>query len=49
MITDGSKIQFWISDDANKIPLRIESELMIGSLRCDLIEWRGLRHPLRFR
>ncbi len=46
LITDGSKIQFWISDDANKIPLRIESELMIGSLRCDLIEWRGLRHPL---
>ncbi|MEZ4852555.1 MAG: DUF3108 domain-containing protein [Bacteroidia bacterium] len=31
MITDGSKIVFWISDDANKIPLRIESDLAIGS------------------
>mgnify|MGYP006268408997 CR=1 FL=1 len=45
-ITDGSEIHFWISDDLNKIPLRIECELMIGSLDCDLIEWRGLRHPL---
>jgi hypothetical protein len=45
LITDGSKIQFWISDDANKVPLRIASELMIGSLKCDLIQWEGLRHP----
>lgn len=46
LMTDGSDIQFWISDDDNKIPLRIESQLMIGSISCDLVEWRGLRHPL---
>ena len=45
LITDGSKIEFWISDDANKIPLRIQSDLAIGSLKADLIETRGLRHP----
>lgn len=46
LVTDGSTIVFWISDDANKIPLRIESDLMIGSLKADLIEWNQLMHPL---
>ncbi|MEL6672222.1 MAG: DUF3108 domain-containing protein [Bacteroidota bacterium] len=46
MITDGSTIQFWISDDDNKIPLRIESDLMIGSLKADLMSYSGLSHPL---
>jgi len=46
MVTDGSTIVFWISDDANKVPLRIESDLMIGSLRADLIEWKQLLYPL---
>ncbi len=45
LITDGSKIDFWISDDDNKIPLRIQSDLMIGSLKADLIETKGLKHP----
>jgi hypothetical protein len=45
LMTDGSSILFWMSDDANKVPLRIESELMIGSLKADLIEWSALRHP----
>ncbi|MEM6261432.1 MAG: DUF3108 domain-containing protein [Bacteroidota bacterium] len=44
LITDGSKIEFWISDDHNKIPLRIKSDLAIGSLKADLVEWRNLRH-----
>lgn len=49
MITDGSTVQFWISDDPNKIPLRIESELMVGSLKADLIDHNGLLHSLTSR
>jgi hypothetical protein len=45
LVTDGSRIHFWISEDDNKIPLRIESDLAIGSLKADLVEWKGLRHP----
>lgn len=46
IITDGSKIDFWISDDDNKIPLRIESQLAIGSVKADLIETKNLKNPL---
>ncbi|RMG66846.1 MAG: DUF3108 domain-containing protein [Bacteroidetes bacterium] len=42
MITDGSTIQFWISEDEQKLPLRIESDLMIGSLKADLMEVRRM-------
>jgi len=37
---------FWVSDDKNYIPLRVEFELMIGSLKCDLIEYDGISHDL---
>lgn len=46
LVTDGSTIVFWVSYDKNKIPLRIESDLMIGSLKADLIEWDNLLHPI---
>lgn len=49
MITDGSEIQFWISDDDNKAPLRVRSELAVGALAADLIESRGLVHPMSSR
>lgn len=45
LITDGSTITFWASDDKNKIPIRINSELLIGSIKADLVEYANLRHP----
>ncbi len=45
LITDGSKITLWISDDQNKIPIRMKSDLMIGSVKADLLTYKNLRHP----
>lgn len=45
LITDGSKIRFWISDDDNKVPIRIVTDLAIGKLKVDLMEHRDLMHP----
>lgn len=44
MITDKSQIHFWLSDDNNKIPLRIETELTIGSIKADLVEYKNLKN-----
>jgi hypothetical protein len=46
LLTDGGKVDFWISDDKNKLLLRMESELWVGSIKADLIESRGLKHPM---
>jgi hypothetical protein len=37
-------LTFWISADQNKIPLKIEAELAVGSLTAELDEFKGLSH-----
>ncbi|MEN9443190.1 MAG: hypothetical protein RIS47_80 [Bacteroidota bacterium] len=38
---------FWITDDKNFIPMRVQMNLMIGSFKTDLVEHKGLRNPLQ--
>jgi len=42
----GEKMTVWISDDPNHIPLRIESPIVVGSLKVDMMQYRNLRYPL---
>lgn len=42
-------LYLWISDDANRIPVRVESGLVIGSVQVDLDKASNLRHPLTSR
>lgn len=37
---------FWVSNDKNRIPLRVQFDLFIGTLKCDLISHSGLSHTL---
>jgi len=34
----------WISDDANKIPVRVKFDLIVGSIKCDLTGYSGLKY-----
>ena len=34
----------WFSNDRNYLPIRVKFELFIGSLKCDLIEYEGLKY-----
>jgi|MDTF01.1.fsa_nt_gb hypothetical protein len=36
----------WISDDANKVPIRLETDLVIGSIKLDLVDYKNLSVPL---
>ena len=42
----GEKMTVWVSDDMNKIPVRIESPISVGSIKVDMMTRRNLRHPL---
>ena len=44
---EQESLTVWISDDANKIPLRIKAELAVGSLKADLEQYKGLVSPLK--
>lgn len=42
---DEENVTLWISDDENKIPLKIKASLLIGSAKAELIQYSGLVHP----
>lgn len=44
---DGSEFFVWISDDANKVPVLLESPLRVGSVRARLVAYDGLKHRHR--
>lgn len=46
LFSGGEKMTVWVSDDANKVPLRIESPIVIGSVKVDMMGYKGLRYPL---
>jgi hypothetical protein len=42
----GEKMTVWVSDDQNKIPVRIESPISVGSIKVDMMGRKNLRYPL---
>ena len=40
----GEKMTVWVSDDANHIPLRVDSPILVGSIKVDLVDFFGLRN-----
>ena len=39
-------VRFWVSDDENMLPLRAEFDVLIGSIKCDLIDYSGIKYPV---
>lgn len=46
IFTGGEKMKVWVSDDANHIPVRIESPITVGSVKVDMMQFKNLRYPL---
>ena len=42
----GEKMTVWISDDANHIPVRVESPISVGSVKVDMMDFKNRRTPL---
>lgn len=45
MFKGGEDMRVWVTDDANKIPVRIESPISVGSVKVDMMSYKNLRHP----
>lgn len=46
MFKGGEKMAVWVTDDENHIPVRVDSPILIGSVKVDLMEFQNLRHPM---
>ncbi len=44
---ERESLSLWVSNDDNKIPVRIKADLAIGSLKADLDGYAGLKHQFK--
>lgn len=46
---EEESLTIWISDDKNKMPIRLQADLRVGSLKADLEAYKGLQHSFRIK
>lgn len=39
-------VNFWVTDDKNRIPLLVKAKIPVGIVKLHLVEWEGLKHDL---
>lgn len=44
---DQEDMTVWISDDENKIPIRVKAKIMVGSIKVDLTSYSGLKNDFK--
>jgi hypothetical protein len=45
----GEKMFLWVTNDKNRIPVYVESPIIVGSVRGTLVGLKGNRYPVNFR
>lgn len=46
---EEESLTVWISDDNNKLPVRIKANLAVGSIKADLDGFKGLKYPFKVK
>jgi len=46
MFKGGEGMTAWVSDDPNHLLLRVESPIVVGSIKVDMMNYKNLRYPL---
>lgn len=42
-------VEAYISDDVNKVPLKLKVNLVVGSVEIELTDYKGLKEPIHFQ
>lgn len=46
---EDESLTMWVSDDENRIPLKVQASLLVGSLKAELTHYSGLAHKIVFK
>ena len=46
MFKGGEQMTIWVTDDENHIPVRIQTPIIVGNIKVDMVGYENLRHPL---
>ena len=44
---EKESVTLWITDDRNKVPIRLQAELAIGAIIADLDNFKNLKYPFK--
>jgi hypothetical protein len=47
VFNEEESLTVWISDDDNKIPVKIKASLVVGSIKAELENFKGLKYPFK--
>jgi hypothetical protein len=42
---DNEDMTVWVSDDLNHIPIRVQTDVLVGSIKMDLVDFENLANP----
>jgi len=43
---EGEKMKVWFTDDQNHLPVQVETEILVGTVKALLLETKSLKYPL---
>ena len=44
---EQESLTLWVSDDKNRLPIRLQADILIGSIKADLENFKNLKHPFK--
>ena len=44
---EEESLTVWVSDDDNRMPVKIKANILVGSIQADLDAFKGLKHPFK--
>jgi hypothetical protein len=44
---DKYGMKIWVSDDQNRIPIQLKTEVLVGAIKMDLVSYKNLTRPLQ--
>ena len=42
---EKGSVTLWVSDDKNRLPIRLQANILVGSIKADLENFKNLKHP----
>jgi hypothetical protein len=49
MFSGEKSIRFWVSDDKNRVPVRVEADMWIGKVVVELSDYKNIKHKFNFK
>ena len=46
---EQESVTLWVSDDKNKLPIRLQADILVGSIKADIENFKNLIHPFKIK